>query len=696
LFPKLINKPSFLLFNQQFILNTVKKKVNQYPMDKTLNRLIKETSPYLLQHANNPVDWYPWGDEAFKKAEKENKLLLISIGYSSCHWCHVMEKEAFSNPEVAEYMNSHYISIKVDREERPDIDQIYMNAVQIITRRGGWPLNCFALPNGKPVFGGTYFKTEDWLNVIKNLDSAWKSEPNRIIDVANELTQSIQGSEIISFKQEISEISNQLLDNYSNRLEKLFDNRNGGITGAPKFPMPGLFEFLLEYGFHSNNDSLNNFVHQTLTKIASGGIYDHIGGGFSRYTVDENWRIPHFEKMLYDNAQLITLYSKAYRANPDETYKKIVLESIDFLISEMRSEKGGFFSSFDADSEGKEGAFYTWTKNELESILGVDAELFSVTYGVSASGNFDGTNVLYKCASNENIKELFTLDCNTIERKLAAARIKLKEARNQRVKPALDDKVILSWNAMVIDALVEAYITFEDKSYLNYAFECINYIESNHYSSGKLMRIYCKGKLSINALLDGYAYLIKAYLALYRVTINHSWIDKAKQLIDTAIVDFYSKESGMFYYASNMQNDLIARKMDLTDGVITSSNSVMAQNLKYIGELLSDEKYISMSNQMLANIANSLENGGPYVFGWARLLLFNQLPAVQLKVASEKSIEYIHSIQKKVIHPFIFPIVSNKISSDNTTIVHICIGKSCYPSSSESEYYIDLINTTRI
>jgi len=607
-----------------------------------------------------------------------------------------MEKEAFSNPEVAEYMNSHYISIKVDREERPDVDQIYMNAVQIITRRGGWPLNCFALPNGKPVFGGTYFKTEDWLNVIKNLDSAWKSEPNRIIDVANELTQSIQGSEIIGFKQEISEIPNQILDSYSNRLEKLFDIRNGGIIGAPKFPMPGLFEFLLEYGFHSNNENLSNFVHHTLTKIASGGIYDHIGGGFSRYTVDDNWHIPHFEKMLYDNAQLITLYSKAYRAKPDETYKKVILESIDFLISEMRSEKGGFFSSFDADSEGKEGAFYTWTKNELESILGADAELFSVTYGASASGNFDGTNVLYKCASNENIKQLFSLDCSTIERKLNAAKGKLKEVRSQRVKPALDDKVILSWNAMVIDALVEAYITFEDKSYLNYAIECINYIESNHYAGGKLMRINCKGKLNINALLDGYAYLIKAYIALYRGTLNHAWIDKVKLLIDTSIEDFYDQESGMFYYSSSKQNDLIARKMDLTDGVITSSNSVMAQNLKYIGELLSDEKYLSMSKQMLANIANSLENGGPYVFGWARLLLFNQLPAVHLKVSSDKRIEHIHAIQRKVVHPFVFPMLLKKISTDNESFVNICVGKTCYPSSSETEYYIDLINSTKI
>lgn len=665
-------------------------------MTKTLNRLIKETSPYLLQHANNPVDWYPWGDEAFKKAEEENKIVLISIGYSSCHWCHVMEKEVFSNPEVAEYMNSHYISIKVDREERPDVDQIYMNAVQIITRRGGWPLNCFALPNGKPVFGGTYFKTDDWLNVLKNLNEAWKSEPNRIIDVANELTQSIQGSEIISFKQEISEIPNQLIESYSIHLEKLFDIRNGGIIGAPKFPMPGLIEFLLEYGFHSNKESLNNFVHHTLTKIASGGIYDHIGGGFSRYAIDDSWHIPHFEKMLYDNAQLITLYSKAYRAKPDETYKKVVIESINFLMNEMKSNNGGFFASFDADSEGKEGKYYTWTKSELESILGADAELFSVTYGVSASGNFDGTNVLYKCASNENIKQLFSLDCSTIEKKLTAAKGKLKEVRSLRVKPALDDKVILSWNAMVIDALVEAYITFENESYLNTAIECINYIENNHYSDSKLMRVYCKGKLSINALLDGYAYLIKAYIALYRSTLNQTWIDKAKQLINTAVNDFYDEESGMFYYASNKQNDLIARKMDLTDGVITSSNSVMAQNLKYLGELLDDEKYISISKQMLANIANSLDNGGPYVFGWARLLLFNQIPAVHLKVSDDKRINHINTIQRKVVHPFVIPMLSKKVSTDNESLVNICIGKTCYPSSSETEYYVDLINSTKI
>jgi len=665
-------------------------------MDKTQNRLIKETSPYLLQHANNPVDWYPWAEEAFNKAKIENKLVLISIGYSSCHWCHVMEHEAFSNLEVTEYMNNHFINIKVDREERPDIDQIYMNAVQVITRRGGWPLNCFALPNGKPIFGGTYFKSADFLEILTNLNNAWLSDPERIIEVADELAQSIEGTEIIKFKHELIAPLSDSLKEYTNRLNRLFDSRNGGLIGAPKFPMPGLLEFLLEYGFHTDNININNYVHLTLTKMASGGIYDHIGGGFSRYSVDESWHIPHFEKMLYDNAQLISLYSKAYRAKPDELYKKIVSETILFLINEMKSPNGGFYASFDADSEGKEGTFYTWTKTELESILGNDAELFSVTYGVSAAGNFDETNVLYKCATNENIKQLFSFDCSTIERKLDSAKGKLKEVRSLRVKPELDDKIILSWNAMVIDALVEAYISFEDKSYLHYAIECINFIESNHFSDGKLMRIYCKGKPSIDAFLDGYAYMIKAYIALYRVTLNNTWIDKAKQLIDTAIEDFYDQDSGMFFYTSNKQNDLIARKMELMDGVMTSSSSVMAQNLWYLGALHNNEQFKIMSHQMLSNITDSIEHGGPYVYGWARLLLLNQLPAVHLKAKSEKSIENINRIQKNVIHPFVFPMVSKSVSSNNNALLHICIGKTCYPSSSEPDYYVELINSTKI
>lgn len=665
------------------------------------NRLALETSPYLLQHANNPVDWYPWSDEAFNKAKTEKKLILVSIGYSSCHWCHVMEREAFSNPEVTDFMNTHFINIKVDREERPDIDQIYMNAVQIINRRGGWPLNCFALPNGKPVFGGTYFSTENWLNILKSLNDSWQKEPDRFSEVADELAQSIIGSEIIRFKRDPETQSSYIIKDYSNRLKRLFDTRNGGIKGAPKFPMPGLLEFLLEYGTHEHDEEINNFVALTLDKIALGGIYDHLGGGFARYSVDENWHIPHFEKMLYDNAQLISLYSKAYRITQNELYKSVVKESISFITSEMRSNIGGFFASYDADSEGKEGAYYTWTKHELEVLLGEDAELFSVAYGVTAAGNFDSTNVLYRCASKDHLKSLFSIECATAVNRITRAKKLLLEVRSKRIKPSLDDKVIISWNGMLVSALTDAFISFGNPSYLKAAINCLNYIEDNHYSNAKLKRIHCKGKLSVDALLDDYANLIKAYISVFKVTLNREWVSKAEALLKAVINDFYDKDSGMFFFSPSYQTDLIARKMDLTDGVISSSGSVMAQNLFDLGEILKNEEYVIMSNQMLANITESLEHGGPYVFGWARLMHSKHLPAVHLKINSIDNINLLNQIQRKVICPVLFPSIADKqsLSSNplsNQANIKICIGNTCYPSANDPDYYTGLINSIKL
>ena len=670
-------------------------------MNSFSNRLALETSPYLLQHATNPVDWYPWGEEAFNKAKAENKLTLISIGYSSCHWCHVMEHEAFSNNEVTEYMNSHFVNIKVDREERPDIDQIYMNAVQIINRNGGWPLNCFALPNGKPVFGGTYFSVDNWLKVLQNLNDSWLKDPNRIIEVADELALSIVGSEVIKFKSNPETKSNNILKDYTNRLKRLFDTRNGGITGAPKFPMPGLLEFLLEFGLHVPDKEISDFVFLSLDKIAMGGIYDHLGGGFARYSVDENWQIPHFEKMLYDNAQLISLYSKAYRINQNELYQSVVKETISFVLKEMKSNLGGFYTSYDADSEGKEGSFYTWTKQEIETILKEDAELFSVAYGVTAAGNFDGSNVLYRSASKDHLKSLFSIDCTTAVNKITRAKKLLFDTRCHRIKPALDDKVITSWNGMLISAFVDAFITFSNTNYLKAAISCLNYIESNHYFDGKLKRIHCKERLSIDALLDDYAQLMKAYISVYKVTLDQEWISKAEKMVKIVIQEFYDQDSGMLFYAPSYQTDLIARKMDLTDGVISSSGSVMAQNLFEIGKILEKDDYITMSTQMLANITESLEHSGPYVFGWAQLMQSKNLPTVHLKINSANDIEFLNRIQSKVVCSVLYPSISNLQSSEcctepNQSKVKICIDRTCYPSATDPNYYVRLINSIKL
>jgi uncharacterized protein YyaL (SSP411 family) len=665
------------------------------------NRLSKETSPYLLQHASNPVDWYPWGDEAFDKAKAENKLLLVSIGYSSCHWCHVMEHKAFSDPAVTSFMNENFVNIKVDREERPDIDQIYMNAVQIINRNGGWPLNCFALPNGKPVFGGTYFSPDDWLSVIKNLNNTWLKEPERIIEVANELSSSVERTEVIIFKQNPDQPYHNIIKDHANRLKKLFDTRNGGIIGSPKFPMPGLLDFLLEYGLHLPDKEIVDQVFLTLDKIALGGICDHLEGGFSRYTVDENWHIPHFEKMLYDNAQLISIYSKAYRINPNEQYQRVVKETIDFVTDQMRAPEGGFYSSFDADSAGDEGLYYKWTKQEIESILGEDAELFSVAYGVTAAGNFHHSNILIRSTTSEQLVSLFSSDVQTIELKIENAKQKLIGIRKQRVKPGLDDKIILSWNSMMISALVEAYQTFGANRYLEIALECANYILKYHSNDAELKRIFCKGKLSVNGLLEDYAHLIKAYLSIYKVTLNQSWIKKAEQLVNSVITNFYSESSGMFFYAHKQDDKLIARKMDLTDGVMPSSGSIMAQSLFELGTLTRNNDFIAMSTQMIANITESLEHGGPYVFGWSKLMLMQQIAAVNLTLKSNEQIAPLNQILSKVVFSSLYiSLTNNQISSDccesKQSNIKICIGNSCYPTSTDTDYYVGLINSVKL
>lgn len=662
-------------------------------MDHSKNRLTNETSPYLLQHANNPVDWYPWGDEAFERAKNENKLVLISIGYSSCHWCHVMEHEAFSDVEVTEYMNSNYVNIKVDREEHPEIDQIYMNAVQIINRTGGWPLNCFALPNGKPVYGGTYFNKENWFEVIKNLNATWLNEKDRVVEVADELTKNIAGSEVITIKQKPELVDSAIISDYSSHLKILFDSRNGGIKGAPKFPMPGLLDYLLEYGFHFPDQEILDHVYNTLDKIVQGGIYDHLGGGFARYAVDETWHVPHFEKMLYDNVQLISLYSRAYRIRPKELYKVAVLQTISFLLDEMRSPQGGFYTAFDADSEGREGAYYTWTKHELESILGDDAELFSVAYGVTSLGNFGDRNVIARCTTDEQLQSIFSLDVKTIEKRLSSAKQKLMSIRQCRVKPELDDKVIVSWNSIAISALVDAYITFGDSKYLDSAISCVEYIEKYHFEGDHLKRINCKGKISVDGLLEDYSFLAKAYLSLYRVTFNENWLNKAEDLVNIAIKKFYDNTSGMFFYAPANNTRLIARKMDLTDGVISSSGSIMAQVLFDLGILKSNNRYTMMSTQMLVNIIDQFENGGPYVYGWAKLMLNQQLPTANLSFKTENKLWIVQKILGKTIYPSLYPSIKPNNSMDKEII--LCLNNTCNKLATDPDQLAETINSIK-
>ncbi|MFP4557632.1 MAG: thioredoxin domain-containing protein [Bacteroidales bacterium] len=672
-------------------------------MTHSYNRLSSETSPYLLQHASNPVNWYPWGDEAFMKAKAENKLMLFSIGYSSCHWCHVMEQEAFSDKTVAEFMNENYVCVKVDREERPDVDQIYMNAVQIITRSGGWPLNCFALPDGRPVFGGTYFPKQQWMDILRSLNHTWVNEPQKVTDVAEELTQGVLNTEIILNKSSAGELSSELLKNYVGNWRNSFDARYGANKGAPKFPMPGSLQFLLDYSWAYSDDYVKNHVLFTLDKMLKGGIYDHLGGGFFRYSVDERWEVPHFEKMLYDNAQLLSLYTHAYKHTGNESYRSAVYQTIDFLRRELRSPEGGFYGAIDADSEGEEGKFYTFTKNDIDNILGDDSELFSVYYGITASGNHLGKNVLREAATMKETGCVIGIDEKEVSQKLKDARSRLFNMRATRVRPITDDKQLLAWNAMAISALTEAYTVFGDKRFLTDALSCIGFIEDKLVlDDGSLNRVYCKGESSISGFLDDYAFLSQAYIALYKSSFDEQWLVKAKDVVELAFSKFFHEESGMFYYTAKDHDNVIVRKMELTDGVIPSSSGMMADVLMILGVYFNKDDYTDKARQLLWNIENHLKKGGPFVYKWAHIYLKQMIGSAKAIASKAESNEVINSISKKVLHPFYVPAKCNpnsKIPSLNSDIsdhqFSICIGKQCQKPTDDKKDLIEQINKSK-
>jgi uncharacterized protein YyaL (SSP411 family) len=422
---------------------------------KFRNKLANETSPYLLQHAGNPVDWYPWGNEALEKAKSENKLIIISIGYAACHWCHVMEHESFEDESIAQVMNDFYVSIKVDREERPDVDQIYMDAAYLITGRGGWPLNVIALPDGRPVFAGTYFRKDDWVRILLYFKDLYQKEPETFDREAGKLTDAMKGIKIPGIQENISPFSKKEIEESFRKIISYIDFENGGTRGAPKFPMPNIYELLLTYHFHTKDYQSLEAVNITLYKMANGGIYDHIGGGFARYSTDAMWKVPHFEKMLYDNAQLVSLYSNAYKIRKDELYKKVVYETLEFIETKLTDNSGGFYSSLDADSEGKEGKYYVWKKEEINELLGDRSELFCDYYSVTSIGNWEGTNILFITQKKEDLLKKYEINEETFGRIINESKKILFDERNKRVRPGLDDKILTSWNSLMIKGYVD-------------------------------------------------------------------------------------------------------------------------------------------------------------------------------------------------------------------------------------------------
>ena len=660
---------------------------------KASNALIHETSPYLLQHAYNPVNWKAWNSETLALAKKENKLLVISVGYSACHWCHVMEEESFENDSIAKIMNANFISIKVDREERPDVDKVYMNAVQLMTGSGGWPLNCIALPDGRPIFGGTYFTKEQWSKVLISISKLYKDSPEKAIAFAENLTKGIQESQLITLNKKTPNFEEkdivEAVDVWKTQIDTLY----GGFKGAPKFPMPNSLDFLLRYGYQFKDTKVAAYLNNTLTKIAYGGIYDPIAGGFSRYAVDEKWHIPHFEKMLYDNAQLVSIYAKAYMANKNDLFKEVVVESLNFIKEELTAENGAFYSSLDADSKNKlgekeEGAFYEWTEPELQLILGSDFELFKDFYNINSYGFWEKAKyVLIRNSSKTAFAAKHKLSLFALNDKINTWKKTLKTARNKRSKPNLDDKVLTSWNALMIQGYVDAYRAFGNLEYLEMALKNANFIiEKQRRRDGGLNRNFKNGLSTINAYSEDYATIIQAYISLYEVTLDEKWLTTSKELMQYLFANFFNEKNGMFHFTSKKDENLIARKYEVIDGVIPASNSLIANSLFKLGHYYSNNKYLKTAEQMLNNIKEDVKISPGNYSNWLHLMTNFTKPFYEVVVAGNEALEVNKSLIKNYSPNILIagtsednnslPLLSYKFNEDET-FIYVCVNGTC-------------------
>ncbi|MDB5283923.1 MAG: thioredoxin protein [Bacteroidota bacterium] len=604
-------------------------------MPEYTNELIHETSPYLLQHAHNPVNWMPWNENTLKKAKAEDKLVIVSIGYSACHWCHVMEHESFEDTAVARIMNEHFICIKVDREERPDVDQVYMDAVQLITGGGGWPLNAITLPDGKPVYAGTYFPKDRWIQMLLYFVDYWKNQRSEALKRAEDITHGIKTTDTIQLKPEtaFAATDRELL---FSKLDSAMDYEKGGRIGAPKFPMPVNYEYLLQGYFYTKNEKALKAVTVTLDNMMNGGIYDQVGGGFARYSVDAEWEIPHFEKMLYDNAQLVSLYSNAFKVTHNERYREVVFETLAFVERELSDASGGFYSALDADSEGEEGKFYVWSYDELKTILGPEFDDFCKVFKVTQQGNFEEKNNLTRYAA-------ITGDVSKIQN----WQKKLLAKRSKRIRPRLDDKILTSWNALMLKGYIDAYKTFGEKDFLNKALKNAEFIKSKMMQGDfSLKRNYKNGKATINGFLDDYSFTCEAFIALYEATFDEQWLDLANNIAAYTIQHFFNATNGMFFYTSINDDPLIARKTESSDNVIPASNSSMAKVLFRIGMLYDNKQYFDMSKKAMMNMRENMMGHPSYYANWASLMDWFIEDPCEVAIAGEKAQEISTEMQQ--------------------------------------------------
>ena len=680
---------------------------------KYTNRLIDETSPYLQQHAHNPVEWYPWGDEAFARAGAENKPILLSIGYSACHWCHVMEHESFEDEEVAMLMNDLFINMKVDREERPDLDEVYMNAVQMLTGRGGWPMTVFLTPDGKPFYGGTYFPPEDrygvpgFPRVLRGVAQAYRERPE---EVKKSVEQILSGlNRVADFQESQRAFSLEAIGQSAEQLSQAYDPEYGGLGRAPKFPNAGVFELFLRHYGRSKERRFLDMVTHTLTKMAEGGIYDHLGGGFHRYSVDEKWLVPHFEKMLYDNAQLTRIYAQVYIITKEPFFKRVVEETADYLLREMLYPEGGFYSTQDADSEGQEGKFFTWSHEEIIGILGEEAgEIFSRTYDVSDFGNFEGKNILHSILTPEQAAKFFRKERQEIERIMAEVRAKLFQEREKRVRPFRDEKILTSWNGLMLSGLAEAIKVSASPRYIEAAAKTVKLIFTRIFRDGFLLHTYKDSQAKLHGYLDDYAFLAAGLLDLYEATLERSTLEQALQLAEMMIREFWDDIDGAFFYTGKSHKELISRTKPAFDSSVPSGNSIATQVLLRLYHYTGREDYLRRAEKILRLYYDAMEK---QPFGFVHMLsaldFYLEKPKEIVLVgrikdeATQDLLKKIHSLYLpnmtlQLVAPdeplkAISPLLEGKTQLDGKPTVYVCHNFTCSPPVTEWEDLRELL-----
>ncbi len=665
------------------------------------NDLIHETSPYLLQHAHNPVNWKPWNEKTLKQAKEENKLIIVSIGYAACHWCHVMEHESFEDTLVAKTMNSNFINIKVDREERPDIDQVYMNAVQLMTGSGGWPLNMITLPDGRPVWGGTYFKKGDWVDALKQIASLHEKQPEKLIEYATKLEQGIKEAELVEVNTNAINFNPDFIASSVKEWSKNFDRKDGGTKRVPKFMMPNNYQFLLRYGYQAKNEEILEFAKNTLTKISYGGVYDHVGGGFSRYSTDGKWHVPHFEKMLYDNAQLVTLYSDAFLLTKDPWFKDVVYETLEFVSRELTNPEGAFYSSLDADSKNitrelEEGAFYVWKKEELKKLLNEEYTLFSEYYNINSYGFWEKDNyVLIKNESDLKFAKKHKIDPKILYKKVKLWKSILHKEREKRSRPRLDDKTLTSWNALMLKGYLDAYRVFGEQKFLDAALKNGNFIKNTQLNKDySLLHNYKNGKSTINGYLEDYAIVIEAFITLYQNTFDPEWLEISEQLTEYTLAHFFNADKNIFYFTSDQDPELITRTIEYSDNVIPASNSIMAKNLFLLSHYFDKSNYKEISEKMLHNIQPQINSYASGYSNWLDLMLNFSFDYYELAITGEKAKIKLKELNKTYIPNKLVAgdikesesvLLKNRFVEDKT-LLYLCINNACkYPVENTDE-----------